>query len=85
MFLATCLKSGRPVAVKVVDKNALNDTQEACVRRELSNQARLWHHNVVPLLVRRPSVDLKLSCQLFCNMQLHLSYNYIVVFCACYN
>jgi len=49
VFLATCLKTRRPVAVKVVHKYALNATQEACVRRELSNQARLWHPNVVPL------------------------------------
>ena len=49
VFLATCLKTQRPVAVKVVDKGKLNRTQESCVRRELSNQARLWHHNIVPL------------------------------------
>jgi serine/threonine protein kinase len=51
VFLATCLKTRRPVAVKVVNKYALNASQEACVRRELSNQARLWHPNVVPLQV----------------------------------
>ena len=51
VFLATCLKTSRPVAIKVVDKEKLNPTQESCVRRELTNQSRLWHHNVVPLLV----------------------------------